>query len=117
MNTKKFALLGVSLALLSACSPKEVLIAKPGQIGAGATITRNGASAHLMVPPSPKWPDGWNEALTVEEAGGIVPGIQQRLSFKTSKNAEIAFINIGKEYICQTCQHLNLPLAWHVKDK
>lgn len=106
-----------NLFFLSACSEQTVIVADTGQIGAHATIIQNGNTAALHVPPSPSWPKGWDTKLTVTEGGGIIPGIQQMLTFKTSNNISISFINIGNKYVCQSCVSLNLPLDWHRETK
>jgi hypothetical protein len=113
MNKNHAALLGLSLFLLSACSPSTVIVADVGQIGAGATVTRDGDVGALHIPPSANWPKGWNALLTVSEAGGILPDVQQILTFRTANNLELSFITIGDKYVCQTCRSLNLPVEWH----
>lgn len=113
MNKTTTALLAATLLALSACSNKTVIVANNGQIGAGSTITQDGKTAALHVPPSAYWPKGLDETLTLQERATMAPGVHQLLTFKTSTFQDITLTNIGEQYICHTCQFLKLPIEWH----
>jgi cytochrome c-type biogenesis protein CcmH/NrfF len=113
MNKTTAALLAATLLALSACSNKTVIEANSGQIGAGATITQDGKTAKLHVPPSANWPKGLDATLTLQERSTMAPGVHQLLAFKTDTYQEITLTNIGEQYICHSCQSLNLPIQWH----
>lgn len=113
MTKTTTALLVATLLALSACSNKTVIVANNGQIGAGSTITQDGKTAALHVSPSANWPKGLDETLTLQERTTMVPGVQQLLTFKSATFPEITLTNIGEQYICHTCQSLNLPINWH----
>lgn len=113
MNKTMAALLAATLLAMSACSKKTVIVANATQIGAGSTITQDGKTAALHVPPSANWPKGLDETLTLQERATMAPGVQELLTFKTDTNQEITLTNIGDKYICHTCQSLKLPIEWH----
>jgi hypothetical protein len=115
---KKFSIL-LAAVVLSACSPKElVLQADIGQRGAGATIALKDGKGTLVAPVLQRWPDGLRSAALLTDDYNQLN--QRFLTVEAEPKMKLMLISVPgntKAFACDTCSDFGLPHDWTLKSR
>lgn len=98
---------------MAGCADKAepfILEADKAQIGAGARIEMQGKTGRIKMAAGPGWPNGIDKALTLNADSDLPMG--QLWTVTMEPKTELVFVRSPNGWICQSCVHLELPLAW-----